>query len=89
MQRKPFGFLGNLFTVGIGLKSWVGYSMNEGIDSAQASPSRKGILSPSSIIRLEKRDPETIRRLNLIYAKDYRTLNDLRIVWLGLRDLGN
>ncbi len=88
-QKEPLGLISNLFTVLIGKKSWIGYSLDRGRESANLPAIRNGVLSPASILTSGQTDPETLRRLNMIYAKDYRAFNDLHIIWKSIRSLGD
>jgi lipopolysaccharide/colanic/teichoic acid biosynthesis glycosyltransferase len=78
------GFLKSILEVLAGKKSWVGYC--SGIQNNLPSI-KKGILSPASLF------PETIPQkkkdeLNIVYAKDYRLLNDLEIVLKTWKNIG-
>jgi len=78
------GFLRSIFEVLAGKKSWVGYSSGT---QNHLPPIKKGILSPASLY------PETIQdkkkdELNIVYAKDYRLMNDLEIVLKAWRNIG-
>jgi GT2 family glycosyltransferase len=89
LQRNPPGFFGNIFWVIIGEKSWVGYaSANETQKSTYLLPSvKKGVLSPLDALPAQA-DNSTIRDVNTIYARDYNTSTDIRIVRKGFRNLG-
>jgi GT2 family glycosyltransferase len=89
VQKAPVQFIRNLFTVIIGQKSWIGYSLDGRKGSSTIPSIRNGVLSPAAIMTSGQADPETLRRLNMLYAKDYRALNDLHIVWKNLRRLGD
>jgi len=78
------GFLRSIFEVLSGRKSWVGYC--SGTQSNLPSI-KKGILSPASLF------PNTISEkkkdeLNIVYAKDYRLINDLEIVLKAWKNIG-
>ncbi len=78
------GFFRSIIEVFIGKKSWVGYCSGT---PNQLPPIRKGILSPASLF------PETIPQkkkdeLNIVYAKDYRLMNDLQIVLKTWKNIG-
>jgi len=78
------GFFRSIFEVLSGKKSWVGYCSGT---QSNLPPIRKGILSPASLF------PESIPEkkkdeLNIIYAKDYRLINDLEIVLKAWRNIG-
>jgi O-antigen biosynthesis protein len=77
-------FFRNLFDVMTGRKSWVGYSSG---NQNHLPTLKKGILSPASLypknIPDKKKDD-----LNIVYAKNYRLLNDLEIVGKAWRNIG-
>jgi len=88
MQRKPMGFIKNIFRVAWGIKSWVGYyplqkQMN------QLPRIRKGVLNPIDATKFKNLDNDTITQLNLLYARDYNLLKDLNIILFAIRELGN
>ena len=83
--KKPVNFIKNSFRVLIGKKSWVGFSEGEQIHLTQI---RKGIISPVSLYEDKQLDEATIRRLNLLYAKDYQTYTDLELILKNWRRLG-
>lgn len=86
LQRKPFGFIRNIFRVGVGTASWVGYTP-EG--ATQRLPKiKKGILSPADAIKPPPIDEAAIHNLNSAYARNYHIMNDLKIVWKGFSRLG-
>lgn len=87
-QKNPIGFIGNIFRVLFGNRSWVGYAPGKNHDM-NLPKIRTGVLNP--LIALpEQQHTEDIRvRLNILYAKDYKISNDLRILRKGFRSLGN
>lgn len=87
-QKNPIGFVGNIFRVLFGNRSWVGYAPGKNHDM-NLPKIRTGVLNP--LIALpEQQHTEDIRvRLNILYAKDYKISNDLRILRKGFRSLGN
>lgn len=77
------GVIKNIFRVLSGKRSWVGFEKSfPGI--------KKGILTPVDVLDENKIPPDenSILRLNMLYAKEYRAGNDLRIMWKGRRKLG-
>ena len=79
------GYFRSIFEVLSGKKSWVGYST---ANQNHLPSIKNGILSPASIF------PETISdkkkdELDIVYAKDYRMLNDFEIVLKTWRKIGN
>ena len=77
-------FLRSIYEVFAGRKSWVGYC--SGMQN-HLPPIKKGILSPASLfpgtIPEKKKD-----ELNIVYAKDYRLMNDLEIVLKAWKNIG-
>ncbi|HEV7230692.1 MAG TPA: glycosyltransferase [Bacteroidia bacterium] len=88
-QKTPRRFLLNIFSVLSGKKSWIGYTADSAKENETLPSMRKGVLSPASIIHNASPDADTVRRLNMIYAKDYRALTDLHILWKNIRHLGS
>mgnify|MGYP006268922383 FL=1 len=85
LQPKPAAFLKNWLAVWWGDKTWVGYDEQD--TSLHQLPRLKpGVLSP--VRQTTGIDPFTRHRLNAQYARDYRPLNDLRILWRNVRRLG-
>lgn len=83
--KSPFGFVGNIFKVLFGLRSWIGYS--DSTDS-HLPRIRKGVVCPSDTLPAAQQTELTISRLDMIYAKDYKIENDLTIIRKGFRLLG-
>ncbi|HRS38837.1 MAG TPA: glycosyltransferase [Bacteroidia bacterium] len=87
LQQRPWTFFLNLFKVLLGSLSLVGYNLAaSGLDELPRI--RPGILHPGDQLRDLTTDSSTLQRLNTLYAKDYQTDTDLRILWKGLRKLG-
>lgn len=83
--QQKIGFIGNIFRVFLGQKTWVAYHENHKNDLPKI---KKGVLSPVDGLNLSELSPTTIQRLNLLYAKDYSVYNDLDIIRNGFRALG-
>ena len=79
-------FFTNLFAVLPGTKTWVGYADHFNNDLPKL---KKSVLSPHMIYHDKKTDETEIIKINLNYSKDYRMENDLKIIWKGIRFLGN
>lgn len=86
--RKPLGLIRNTFLVLIGKLTWVSYFQ---LDEPELHLPfvKQGVLSPVDAIRPTPYDTETISKLNLLYARDYRVWKDLNILLFAFRDLGN
>jgi GT2 family glycosyltransferase len=85
MVEHKTGFIYNLFRVLSGKKSWVGrdpqYDKVLGL--------KEGIVSPSAIAKNGSPDLATRERINLLYAKDFKVWNDVKIVLGNTSRLGN
>lgn len=84
-QKNKLNYLVNCFLVLVGLKTWVGYGL---LVNKELPTIKKSVLSPASKIKDVILDEQNIKKLNLIYSKDYKIENDLDIVFKCLRELG-
>lgn len=83
-EKQPLRFIANLFLVLVGAKTWVGYEANA---DPRLPSIKKSVLYPNQHIKVT--DKEYLNKLNLAYAKDYKTENDLKIILKNFRALGN
>jgi len=86
--NKPAGLIRNIFSVLFGIYSWVGYYQSTGGDHPGLPRIRPGVLTPFDSQKQVSTSDEFIEQVNLFYAKDYRIINDLKILighfkWLG------
>jgi len=88
VMKNPFGFVRNIFTVIFAGKSWVGYRFTETSENHKLPEIKKGVLNPTDVLKNKNISYDTIDRLNLLYARDYKVLNDLNIILKGFRKLG-
>ena len=87
LVMKPFRtFWKNWYQVFIGNKSWVGLS--NATNTHLKNTIKVGILTPLDEFHFPIDLPETIQRLDYLYAKDYRVLFDLDICLKGYLKLG-
>ncbi len=86
--KKPFGFIGNIFRILFSVKSWVGYRYTNYSIEHKLPKIKKGVLFPTDVLQNTNITDETIDRLNLLYARDYKVINDLRIIRKGFRETG-
>lgn len=87
--KHPLGLLANIFRVGFGMNTWVGYAdIDPATRTQQFLHNKKGILSPVDALRQQQITPEIAEKLNKIYAKDYSARNDIGIILKGFRSLG-
>jgi len=86
--RKPFGFIKNAALVLFGKLTWVSYFPLD--ESELHLPFVKtGVISPIDAIKPTTYNTETISKLNLLYARDYKVWKDLNILFFAFRELGN
>ena len=86
--KKPIGFLANIITVLFARKSWVGFKITNQSDKHKLPKIKPGILFPTDVLKNPDITNNTIQRLNLLYARDYKIINDLNIIFTGFRKLG-
>ncbi|MCK9617915.1 MAG: glycosyltransferase family 2 protein [Lentimicrobiaceae bacterium] len=87
-QKKPLGFLMNCIRVLLGNRTWVGYYTDNEISVLHLPKLRTGILSPLNAVQNISLDNETINRLNLLYARDFKINNEIKIFYKGFSMLG-
>ncbi len=87
LVKSKLTFISNIFSVLIGQKSWVGYSLAQTTDQ-QLPKLKKGVLGPLDRLRRIKAPNETSKKLNAVYARAYSTRNDLSIITSGFKNLG-
>ncbi len=87
--KKPFGFIRNIFVVLFARKTWVGYCKTIAHDNDKLPEIRQSVLNPAATLRVNNLNQETLERLNLLYARDYKTVKDLDIIIKGFKNLGN
>ncbi len=85
-QGNKLNFIGNIFSVFIGFKSWVGYGSEKQSHLPKLKPS---VLCPVSSLKEKSISEDMKNRLHLSYSKNYRIENDLMIVWRSMRELGS
>ena len=88
--KDPFSFIGNIFKVLFGFNTWVGYGEAQNSEfRIQNNSQKKGIISPADVsLNGTAITPDVAERVNKIYAKDYSSMNDVKIVLKGIRKLG-
>lgn len=87
ITAHPLNYLRNIFEVLLGLKSITGFHPVEQQDH-KLPDIRKGIIFPTDGLDKQTIDHQTIDRLNMLYARDYRLGNEFRLLYKGFRHLG-
>ena len=86
-MHSPFGFVKNAFLVLFGKLSWIGISL-DGHNNAEHSDIKDGVLNPVDGLQRKPISDSLMERMSIMYAKDYKVLNDLTIILRGFRSLG-
>jgi O-antigen biosynthesis protein len=89
LVRKPMAYVKNIVKVLLAKKTWVGYCSTATHNSGKLPDLKPGVLDPAEALSVKHLGNETLDRLNLLYARDYKTKNDLNILVKGFRNLGN
>jgi GT2 family glycosyltransferase len=87
-QKKPIGFIRNIFNVLIARKTWVGYYQRSDNKRDKLPVIKKGILNTCDLLKNKIITTETVEKINLLYSRDYKLQNDLMIILNNLRELG-
>ncbi|OYT13615.1 MAG: glycosyl transferase family 2 [Bacteroidetes bacterium 4572_114] len=88
LVKKPLGYIRNIFKVLLSGRTWVGYCSTKSHDSNKLPMLKPGILNPAVALASRHLNDDTLERLNLLYARDYKVKNDLNIILKGFRYLG-
>lgn len=89
IQKKPTGFFKNILLVLTGKKTWVSYAVDsDKIPDNRLPKIKSGVLHPADATGINIQDEQTLRHLDMLYAKDYNTKIDLNIILRNLRNLG-
>lgn len=82
--NRPGRLFNNCIGVLSGKLTWVGYSQHQ-----PALPRiRKGILPPYNIVKHYKPDDEAAEKLDIIYAQEYASDTDIRLILKNFKYLG-
>ncbi|MDD3739766.1 MAG: glycosyltransferase [Bacteroidales bacterium] len=86
--KKPGKMIKNVLMVLTGLKTFVAYCEYEGVDTSMLPKIRKGIFSPVSFLKKSEISISVAERLNVMYAKDYKLMQDFTIILKSWKKLG-
>ncbi len=89
LVKKPLQFIKNILNVLFGKKTWVGYCKTGTHDTEKLPVLKSGILNPAVALGDINLCDDTLERLNLLYARNYKTTNDINIIIGGFRYLGD
>ncbi len=86
--KNPARYVVNVFAVLLGIYSFVGYYGTTGGIHTNLPNLKKGILSPLDGLNRKITNKKLIEKVNMLYAKDYKIINDLSILFKGFSCLG-
>ncbi len=84
LVKKPSQFFGNCLGVLKGSRTWIGYKQPH----PSLPPIRSGILPPYNIILGYSPDDEAAHKLDVLYAQDYSSDTDVRLILKNFKYLG-
>ncbi|MFZ4413422.1 MAG: glycosyltransferase [Bacteroidales bacterium] len=87
-QKQPLGFLANIFKTMLAQKTWVGYFISNNAELKKLPSIKQGVLTPCDVLPNKTLNTETTEKLNLLYSRDYKTMNDIGIILKNIRNLG-
>jgi GT2 family glycosyltransferase len=87
--KRKSGFFPNIFKVLFGRLSWVGYSFPNSSGLYKLPKIKKGVIKASSSLPLHQQNEDTLHKIDIIYAKDYKPLNDILLITKGVKKLGD
>jgi len=85
--KSPFNYLKNLALVFLNLRSVVGFDELSSEDVYNLPSLKKGILYPTDAVKINNSSDLNIKRLNMVYARDYSIATDFNILFRGFRHL--
>jgi GT2 family glycosyltransferase len=88
LVKNPLRYFVNVFAVLLGVYSFVGYYGTTGGIDTNLPNLKKGILTPLDGLNREINNKKLIEKVNMLYAKDYKIINDLSIMFKGFSALG-
>ncbi len=78
--KEKSNYFARLLKVLGGRISWIGFPANE----EKFKGMKRGVFTPSSVLSTDNNDAAIADRLNTLYAKEYKVVNDLRLTWKAL-----
>jgi len=85
---SKINFIKNIFSVLLGKLSWVGYVGNIDEKQEQLPKIKRGILNPLDLKTNNMEIPYSNYKINMLYAKNYKIIKDLLIIYYSYNKLG-
>jgi O-antigen biosynthesis protein len=86
-RKRPFNFFKNTILVTIGVKTFVGYYSHPELNTTELPVLKPSIISPADRFKIKDISVSVLERSNIMYAKDYKPLNDISIIFKCLNKL--
>ena len=86
--KNKASFLRKTTNVLKGKLTWIGYRNTKGSSTTDLPALKQAVLDPLIEVRPELLNDDLVRRINVIYAKDYSRSNDLKLVLKNFSKLG-
>lgn len=78
--KNKRALLKNIFLVLFNRKTWVGYSLEEGVQTDKLPKLKPSVFTVANMFSEKSLAKSAIHKLNLLYAGNYSPLNDLQII---------
>lgn len=85
--KNPVACLKNIFLILIAKKTWVGY-YNITKTESNLPKIRKSVLNTADAFKNKNISDRLADKINILYARDYKMINDLNIIIKGFKYLG-
>lgn len=82
--KNKKALLKNIFLVLLNRKTWVGYSLEEGVQTDKLPKLKPSVFTVADMFSRNSLDKSAMHKLNLLYAGNYSPLNDLQIICKSL-----
>jgi GT2 family glycosyltransferase len=87
--KSPWIMIKNLLAILFGIKSFVSYCYSNDVDTSLLPKLKKGVFTPADVLAKTEISNPIIERLNILYAKDYRIVQDINIISKSWKNLGS
>lgn len=86
--KSPLGFVKNSVLVLFNFRTWIGYGNDDEKNIKVLPKLKKSVISPLDMLKDENLNENDKQKLKLLYARNYRVNNDVKILFKCFRDLG-
>ncbi|HOP02863.1 MAG TPA: glycosyltransferase [Tenuifilaceae bacterium] len=82
--KNPKRFFRPLLSVMFNRKTWIGYIENTNQETTDLPKLKKAVFAPLGSSEIAKFDEKAKEKMNILYAKNYSFINDLKLLWNNL-----